>query len=164
MVQTKVELETTVVIPCSLEVRLCGWIVGELQSVDVVGDILEDLRRDFLPVLDLVDEPLLTLRGGSVETEQILTAEVAMSEGVEVLVRVLKSASVTQPGRLGNLVVEEPTGQTFAPVLVSGKVDDVGLQTLHVELDGCLLRLEVIPGLVPHFTTVDVDVELLSMF
>ena len=86
-----------------------------------------------------------------------------MSEGVEVLVRVLKSAAVSEPGRLGNLVVEEPAGQTFAPVLVSGEIDDVGLQTLHVELRWCLLRLEVVPGLVPHFTTVDIDVELLSM-
>ena len=65
-------------VPGTLEVRFCGRVVDKLQSVDVVGDVLEGLGCDLFPVLDLLDEPLLSLRCGGVESKEILRAQVAV--------------------------------------------------------------------------------------
>jgi hypothetical protein len=119
-----------------------------------LGDELGNELADGLPLLL---ELLTALWGGGVDAEEELVVLVGMGEAVEGLVGLIEMTAVSEPGWLGDLVVEEARAVTLAPLLKSEPVEDDGLQSLTGELHGSPLRVHVVHGVLPSLSRVGIE-------
>ena len=96
----------TVVLPHSTEVRLLGK--GKLVLVGVNHILLGDeLRSDLTHSVPLLLEFFSTLSCCGVDAEDEILLLVSMYEGVKIFFRVIKMATVSEPGGIWNLIVEQ---------------------------------------------------------
>jgi hypothetical protein len=66
-------------------------------------------------------------------------------------------ATVSEPGRLRDLVVEEAGRVTLTPLLKSEPVEDVGLESLTGELHGSPFTVHVVHSVFPSLSRVGVE-------
>lgn len=74
---------------------------------------------------------------------------VGVGEGEEGLLGIVEVTTVSEPGRLGDLVIEQARAVTFTPLLKSEPVENVGLKAFTSELHGRPFRVEVVHGVLP---------------
>lgn len=160
--EPELEHVLSVVLPHSAEVGLLREVSLVLVGVDhiLLGD---KLGYELACGLPLLLELLTALRGGGVNTEDKLVLLVSMGEAVECLLGVIEVTTVSEPGRLGDLVVEEAGGVTLAPLLKSEPVEDVGLHSLTGELHGGPLRVEVVHGVLPCLSGVGIELPAVAL-
>jgi hypothetical protein len=96
----------SIVLPHSAEVRLLREMALLLVGIDhiLLGDELRDELASGLPFLL---ELLTALWGGGVDAEDKLVLLISVGEGEEGLIGVIEMTTVSEPGRLGDLIVEE---------------------------------------------------------
>ena len=141
----------SVVLPHSAEVGLLREVALLLVRIDhiLLGDKLRDELASGLPLLF---ELITALWGGCVNTEDKLVLLVGMSEGEESLLGVVEVTTVSEPGGLGDLVVEQARGVTLTPLLKSEPVEDVRLESLTGELHGSPLAVQVVHCIFPSLS------------
>jgi hypothetical protein len=76
---------------------------------------------------------------------------------VKLLIVLIKVTTISEPGRLGDFVVEEAGRVTLTPLLKSEPVQNVGLQSLTSELHGGPLTVHVVHGVVPSLSGVGIE-------
>ena len=113
--------------PHSLEVRFVGQVLLLFRKT-----VLELIWSDLLPELKDLSELLSALRGGAVNTEDVVLDGVAVFERVQVFFG-LKMASVSVDHGFGGLVEEESSTVTLTEPLNSEPVERDGLKSLGVE-------------------------------
>jgi hypothetical protein len=121
-------------------VRLLREVALLLMGVNHIF-LRNQLGYELASGLPLLLELLTALWGGGIDTENELVLLISVSERVKSLLSVVEVATVSEPGRLGDLVVEETRGVTLAPLLKSEPVEDVGLESLTSELHGSPLTV-----------------------
>jgi len=146
----------TVVLPDTSEVRLinsCGLkLMRELKVLH-----LDDLGGELSKGLVLSAESGSSFFGGGIHTEDDLGLLVGVSERMEFLVsfsfgfRVLEQVTtMSVPSRLGLLVVEKSSRESFSELLISEPLEGVRFLTrLTLELHGGPFGVEVVHGVVP---------------
>lgn len=154
----KSELEhvLTIVLPDSLEVRLVGDVALVLMGVHHVL-LGEHLGNECAGGFPLLLELLTALWGGGVDTEDKLVVLIGVGEAEEGLLGVVHVTTESQPGGVGDLVVEEARAVTLAPLLKSEPLEHVGLESFTGELHGGPLRVHVLHGVLPGLSGVGVD-------
>lgn len=152
----------SVVLPHSAEVGLLREEALVLMGIDhiLLGDQLGDELASGLPLLL---ELLTTLSSGGVNAEHKLVLLISLSEGVKLLLGLVKVTTVSEPSGLGDFVVEKARGVTLAPLLKSEPVEDVGLQSLTSELHGGPLTVHVVHGVVPSLSGVGIEFPTVSL-
>ena len=76
---------------------------------------------------------------------------------MKLLIVLIKVTTISEPGRLGDFVVEETGRVTLTPLLKSEPVQNVGLQSLTSELHGSPLTVHVVHGVVPSLSGVGIE-------
>lgn len=82
---------------------------------------------------------------------------------MEGLFGVIEVTTVSEPGWLGDFVVEEARAVTLAPLLKSEPVEDVGLKTLTSELHGGPLTVHVVHGIFPSLARVSIELPAVAL-
>lgn len=152
----------SVVLPHSAEVGLIGDEALVLVRVDNVF-LGKELGYELASGLPLLLELLTALWGGGVDAEDKLVLLISMSEGVKGLFGVIEMTTVSEPGWLGDLVVEKTRRGTLTPLLKSEPLEDVGLESLTGELHGGPLGVEVVHGIFPSLAGVCVKFPTVSL-
>lgn len=96
----------SVVLPDSAEV---GLIRNEALLLVRKNHIFlrDEFRDELTSCLPFFLELLTTLWGSGINTEDKLVILISVGEGIKVLVGIIEMATISEPGGLGDLVVEE---------------------------------------------------------
>jgi hypothetical protein len=123
----------------------------------------DQLGNELASGLPFFLELLTALWGGSVHAEEEPVLLISVSKRVKGLLSVVEVTTVSEPGRLGDLVVEETRGVTLAPLLKSEPVEDVGLESLTSELHGSPLTVQVVHGVFPSLSGVGIELPTVAL-
>ena len=160
--EAELEHMLSVVLPNSAEVRLLGEVALVLMGVNhvLLGD---QLGYELASGLPLLLELLTALWGGGVDAEHEFVLLIGVGERVKGLLGLIEVTTVSEPGRLGDLVVEQTGRRALAPLLKSEPVEDVGLESLTGELHGGPFGVEVVHGVLPCLSGVSIELPAVAL-
>mmetsp|Transcript_51232 Transcript_51232/g.70359 ORF Transcript_51232/g.70359 Transcript_51232/m.70359 type:complete len:266 (+) Transcript_51232:3-800(+) len=156
-------------LPHTLEVRLRRDLGSDFVREDKVL-LLNDLGGELAEGHVLLAEGFATLRGGSVHTKDEVSVLVSVGERVKNLVAFLiilgvleHVTTVSEPVRLGNLVVEKTSRVTLTPLFKTEPGENIGLNSLTSELGGGPLRVEIMDSVIPSLSGVVINFPSVSL-
>lgn len=160
--EAELEHVLSVVLPHSAEVRLLGEVALVLMGVNhvLLGD---QLGYELAGGLPLLLELLTAFWGGGVDAQHEFVLLIGMGEGVKGLFGLVEVTTVSEPGRLGGLVVEQTGRRALTPLLKSEPVEDVRLESLTSELHGGPLGVEVVHGVLPCLSGVSIELPAVTL-
>lgn len=109
----------------------------------------DQLRDELASSLPFLLKLFTTLWGGGVNTENKFVFLISLGEGIQSFFRFVEVSSISEPGWLGDLVVEQTGRVTLTELFKSEPVEDVWLHSLTEELHGSPFTVHIMHCVIP---------------